>query len=607
MTLPSSGTISASDVLSDRNLTNNFEVNLNIFRQIAARNRSEALPDKVEIRWSDFYAKFNEIVTAPATVTVSQRYNMTIVGAQPSTRASYILNGHAGTSAITVDANGNYTFVNMYQIAAGTYTYTFTFSTGHVRSATTVVTDTPKIQPTIVLTINIPTFMVGDTGVITLTATITPTSPMPTRTIIMIGHPDGNNTVPLNGGNVISVSYNYATFSAGTYTFKAFYPGDDTYLSGNSNTVQLVVVPKPVPPKPNVFLEYNGPTTLIVVPETAGQEITFKVYSDGTCAYKGTVGFSANHDGQYHNSQLDTLGYLVNGLEETSATVSSWVHKSGTITTTAQTFTMAPYCVDPGTYTVSIAFLVASSANSYNYTVAPKITFTIICKKPRAFFNADFESTILTPTSYGFDLPGWTILTQRVYLDGRSTIAGWPTPFDNTKPYGDSVLKDTYPMSRDSYETPDEYYTAYYSSDVASGSPGKQSLALENSGWLDQGGGYGVVHGPVAYNNISAELLAGDVVEFSWRALGNNDAYDVYAYLVNNKTGSILTLLNATGTSSAAATPWSKVSFTMKAGQDGFYTFVFISGSYDYTGGRYTGAILLVDDLTVNGVSNYYA
>jgi hypothetical protein len=606
MTLPASGQISASDVLSDRSLTNNFDVDLNVFRQVAAKNRPETATGQVEIRWSDFYAKFNEIVTAPATAIVGQRYNMTIVGAQPSTRASYTLNGHAGTSAITVDANGNYTFVNMYQIAAGTYTYTFTFSTGHVRSATTVVTDTPKIQPTIVLTINIPTFMVGDTGFVTLTATINPTSPMPTRTIIMIGHPDGNSTVPLNGGNVISVSYNYATFSAGTYTFKAFYPGDDTYLSGESNNVQLVVVPKPVPPKPNVFMEYTGPTTIIVVPSTDSPVFNINVYSDGQLPFTGASGV-----GFLTTSIMDSNGYLQDGIGlQTGVSYSSMWYSTGKSTTITSTKIPSPFVAygqDTGTYTVIVKFIAPNSANAYDWNVAPGITFTVIVKKPRSFFNADFESTILTPTSTGFTLPGWTILTQRVYLDGRSTIAGWPTPFDNTKPYGDSVLKDTYPMSRDYLETPDEYYTAYYSRDVASGSPGTQSLALENSGWLDQGGGYGVVHGPVAYNSISAELLAGDVVEFSWRALGNNDAYDVYAYLVNNKTGSILTLLNATGSSSAATTPWSKVTFTMKAGQDGFYTFVFISGSYDYTGGRYTGAILLVDDLTVNGVSNYYA
>jgi hypothetical protein len=161
-------------------------------------------------------------------------------------------------------------------------------------------------------------------------------------------------------------------------------------------------------------------------------------------------------------------------------------------------------------------------------------------------------------------------------------------------------------MSTDTFDKLDEYYVAAYSKDIAAGSPGKQSLALQNSGWFGPGGEYGVVHGPVAYNSIFAELLAGDVISFSWKAKGGDDAYDIFAYLVNNKTGTIIKLLNETGSSDKAATPWSKVSITLQSGQDGFYTFVFISGSYDFTGGKLTGATLLIDDLTVNGISNYY-
>lgn len=584
MTLPLKGQISAADILSVTTQTNNFAVDQNIFRQIAFTNRAAAGTSKAQISWSDFYGKiYNEVVTAPASVSVNQLYNMTVTGGPPNSVVTYTQNGLYPLN-ITLDSSGNYTFLNTSLNAAGSFTYSFTFTDGNVRSATTVAVATAAI----VLTISVNSFTAGDAGTVTLFASVTPFSPkMPTGTVTITGSPDGTKTLPLNNiTNNVSTGISYSVFAAGTYTFKATYGGDTYHTTATSGTVQLVVAAKVV--AKNVYMTYTGPTTFTVVPYTNGPTCTFSVYSDGQVTYSGSTS-----EGPFDTGQRNSQTLVTNGMALTTSKT-SWLFQPGTITSTVQTFTTVPYCETPGTYTVDLGFVAKNSTNAYNWATAPKVTFTIICKQPRAFFNADFESSTLTPTSYGYDIPGWYIITERIYLNGGSTIAGWPTPSDN--------YSDNYPM--DYYQT--ENYDAYYSSDVASGQAGKQSLVLFNDGWLANGYGYGIVHGPVAYNKLAAELLAGDVVAFWWKAVYYNDAYDVYAYLVNNNTGATINLLNATGKSSTAQTAWTKQSVTITAAQAGFYTFVFISGSYDFSGGCQTGAKLLIDNLTVNGVSGYY-
>lgn len=72
-----------------------------------------------------------------------------------------------------------------------------------------------------------------------------------------------------------------------------------------------------------------------------------------------------------------------------------------------------------------------------------------------------------------------------------------------------------------------------------------------------------------------------------------------YAYLLNTETGAVTTLLNRTGTSLTDSTSWTTVSSNV--GSDGIYRFVFVSGSFDFTNGRATGATLFLDDVQVSG------
>ncbi len=58
-----------------------------------------------------------------------------------------------------------------------------------------------------------------------------------------------------------------------------------------------------------------------------------------------------------------------------------------------------------------------------------------------------------------------------------------------------------------------------------------------------------------------------------------------------------MTILDKTGNSPSATTTWAKETVTITA--PGEYQFVFVSGTYDFSGGRAAGAQLFIDDVTV--------
>lgn len=236
------------------------------------------------------------------------------------------------------------------------------------------------------------------------------------------------------------------------------------------------------------------------------------------------------------------------------------------------------------------------------------IKFSDFYAVARAFFNSDFEDKTMYAIPGGTKLSGWTVLERRVLLNGRDTIAGWPTPYDYTYPaqnisnfYNAGNLKDNSPLNP-AYPA---YFWTNFSTDISPASTGKQSLVLESDCVLGNNYGFGIVRGPVAISDMPAELLANDIVSFSWKAQGGNDAYDVYAYLVNVANGNTITLADDTGSDTTYTSPWRTDSVKILPGQEGQYKFVFISGSYDATGGTVTGARLYIDDLKVNGQSTY--
>ena len=196
-----------------------------------------------------------------------------------------------------------------------------------------------------------------------------------------------------------------------------------------------------------------------------------------------------------------------------------------------------------------------------------------------SFQNGDFENGTVGSST----VPGWTVMNNRVTLDGNSTLGGWPTPVDSTKPApsgGDAVTSSSA-----------SFATQIVATDNPSG--GTKSLLLESTGVSVTG--YGIVHGPVIVSDNAVELEAGAIVSFDWKASGGGDAYDVYAYLLNIDNGSTVKLLDESGSRGAMMTSWSTVS---KAVPDpGKYKFVFVSGTFDATGGTAAGARLFVDNI----------
>lgn len=231
-----------------------------------------------------------------------------------------------------------------------------------------------------------------------------------------------------------------------------------------------------------------------------------------------------------------------------------------------------------------------------------RIAYSDMYGKSRfTFQNGDFSDGGLTPAAGGLVIPGWIVYLSQIKLNGVDRILNFPSPNDPTPfpPYSPGDNVPTYPQpGYTNYE-----YTASVEADLPPGtSYPTRSLRLVGLGITSS---YGVVHGPYAVSAEGVGLEEGDEVSFWWKAEGSTDAYDIYAYLINTTTGVTIELANDTGAYTAATTPWLKVTTIITAIQASpdwrvpDYKFVFVSGSYDFTGGQWTGASLYVTHITV--------
>ena len=113
---------------------------------------------------------------------------------------------------------------------------------------------------------------------------------------------------------------------------------------------------------------------------------------------------------------------------------------------------------------------------------------------------------------------------------------------------------------------------------------------------------YGIYHGPAAVSDAFA-AKKGDYLKFDFKADGKVDDYHVAGYLVNTADNSITIAisdqaddlinppnLNSTGTVIDGST-------SVVVPDDGNYHFVFITGTYDQTGGRAAGADMTIDNI----------
>jgi hypothetical protein len=222
------------------------------------------------------------------------------------------------------------------------------------------------------------------------------------------------------------------------------------------------------------------------------------------------------------------------------------------------------------------------------FTTDSKISFGDLKGKTRfSFENGNFTSPLvdLGATS---TTAGWTVYKQQIRLQGVDSIGGFPTPTDSTKP-GVSPGDNTDAVGFN-------YSAALDTSLPSDLSSPTQSIRLISDGTSVS---YGIIHGPYLISNNPVQLEAGDIATFYWKAEGGSDAYDIYAYLLNVDTGATIELINETGSSPGATTPWAQVTKTILVSEVGNYKFVFVSGSFDFTGGTALGASLYVTNIII--------
>ncbi len=202
------------------------------------------------------------------------------------------------------------------------------------------------------------------------------------------------------------------------------------------------------------------------------------------------------------------------------------------------------------------------------------------------FVNPDFEQGTV----------GWTITDGR-FITGSTIVDGWTSPLD-----------DQYPAQNNSNgnngDSRDSVRDDSYSHEVVAGAEGEgDALKLTlsaNCGGGGGGGGYCVVRGPYVVSDSAIALAKGESVQFDWTAQAGpgQDAYDVFGYLLNVDTGEAQIILNRTGESDTGGSPWGTA--TVTADKAGTYKFVFVSGSYDFTGGSVLGASLTIDNIAAS-------
>ena len=195
---------------------------------------------------------------------------------------------------------------------------------------------------------------------------------------------------------------------------------------------------------------------------------------------------------------------------------------------------------------------------------------------------SDLEGSFVEETSVEIDsnlvsLFGWNIKLEQVALGPTlagsdahnglitSAIGGFQTPNDPT-PTPQNIDTPAQVSRGDDY--------------LANGGNFSYSIAGDGLQLISDNlrvNGGDVIHGPYLISQNPVALNNGDTFSFRWKGEVTDNAYDVYAYLLNADTGNTTKLLDNYGNSS---TDWSTINHTVTS--NGLYYFVFVSGSFDY-------------------------
>lgn len=195
----------------------------------------------------------------------------------------------------------------------------------------------------------------------------------------------------------------------------------------------------------------------------------------------------------------------------------------------------------------------------------------------------------------GFEqgIEGWTVAATRIRMGGLSILAGFPTPPDPTPTFltcpGDAVTVSQTPTFAYMLDTTDKPpFGEVQSMKLVMGSPTYGIISPPSS----------LLYGPAIYSNFYVNFNAGDTVSFDWKAAPGTDAYNIFAYMVEQGTGNYVNLLRSYGSNNISGTTWSTRTVTVPTA--GAYKFVFVSGGWDYTAGTWIGASMWIDNIRRN-------
>jgi hypothetical protein len=108
---------------------------------------------------------------------------------------------------------------------------------------------------------------------------------------------------------------------------------------------------------------------------------------------------------------------------------------------------------------------------------------------------------------------------------------------------------------------------------------------------------FDVVHGPYVYSPIfTAEQ--NDLVSIDWRAYAGSDAFDIFGYLIEVNTKEVTLFIDETGNDDTGYSPWATSIVTIP--RNGEYRIVFVSGTYDFSGGRAAGSSIYIDNVILS-------
>lgn len=235
--------------------------------------------------------------------------------------------------------------------------------------------------------------------------------------------------------------------------------------------------------------------------------------------------------------------------------------------------------------------LFRSYVNNKAISQALKFNLPVLCEARAAatFWNGDFHLGTIE-NEYAEEItsvPGWIFYNEQVFLNGRSTIMGWPTPSDDDNPRNN---KDGMNTAINTVA----YFKSWLDSNEQSpnSTPDSRSAVMESV--LHSERGFAIAHGPYLVSTAPVMLVAGKTVRFWWKAQGGSDAYDIFSYMLNVKNGNTIILANETGATTSYFNDWTLASHEVTPEEEGDYHFVFLSGTYDFTGGQALGARLYV-------------